>query len=76
MVKLRSDQRHPCFTTSDPDPTTSFTVFKPGDRIAQACIVDVPQVKFMEVDELGATVRGANGFGSTGQGPHGQEAPR
>jgi len=37
-----------------------------GDRIAQAMIVDAPHVKFVEVDELSDTKRGAGGFGSTG----------
>ena len=39
---------------------------KPGDRIAQACIIPVPMVAFEEVDELPTTERGAAGFGSTG----------
>lgn len=37
-----------------------------GDRIAQAMIVDVPQVCFVEVDELSETKRGEGGFGHTG----------
>lgn len=37
-----------------------------GDRIAQAMILPVQQVKFMEVDELSVTERGIDGFGSTG----------
>jgi dUTP pyrophosphatase len=40
---------------------------KPGDRIAQAMIVPVPKVEFVEVEELGETERGAGGFGSTGK---------
>jgi dUTP pyrophosphatase len=39
---------------------------KDGDRIAQAMLVPVPRVTFCEVDELSETVRGAGGFGSTG----------
>lgn len=38
-----------------------------GDRIAQACLVKVPRVEFVEVDDLTDTQRGAGGFGSTGQ---------
>lgn len=38
----------------------------PGDRIAQGMIIDAHQVKFVEVDELSDTKRGAGGFGSTG----------
>ena len=37
-----------------------------GDRIAQAKLTKVEQVKFMVVDELSETARGANGGGSTG----------
>ncbi len=38
-----------------------------GDRIAQAMILPVQQVSFLEVDELSNTERGAGGFGSTGK---------
>lgn len=38
----------------------------PGDRIAQALILPVEQVEFIEVDDLSDTDRGAKGFGSTG----------
>lgn len=38
----------------------------PGDRIAQAMLVQVPQVQLIEVKKLGDTARGAGGFGSTG----------
>lgn len=40
---------------------------KHGDRIAQAALVAMPRVSFVEVDELTPTERGANGFGSTGE---------
>lgn len=39
---------------------------KAGDRIAQLVIVPVPFVEIEEVEELGKTVRGSGGFGSTG----------
>lgn len=39
-----------------------------GDRIAQAKLVQCPQVAFEEVSELGVTERGTGGFGSTGVG--------
>lgn len=39
-----------------------------GDRIAQALLVEIPAVAFMEVDQLGETSRGGSGFGSTGNG--------
>jgi dUTP pyrophosphatase len=37
-----------------------------GDRIAQLVVQRVEQVRFVEVGELPWSVRGANGFGSTG----------
>ncbi|HRF56597.1 MAG TPA: dUTP diphosphatase [Campylobacterales bacterium] len=38
-----------------------------GDRIAQAVIKEVLQADFCVVEELDETVRGSNGFGSTGK---------
>jgi dUTP pyrophosphatase len=40
--------------------------FVAGDRIAQVAFVEVGQKEPEEVDELPTTVRGAGGFGSTG----------
>lgn len=37
-----------------------------GDRIAQAMLLPIPMVRFVEVDELSDSERGAGGFGSTG----------
>ena len=37
-----------------------------GSRIAQGTIIQVPDVQFMEAQDLDATVRGVGGFGSTG----------
>ena len=37
-----------------------------GDRIAQAMIVPVPVVRWVEDESLSETERGAGGFGSTG----------
>lgn len=37
-----------------------------GDRIAQAMLVPVERVSFVEVDELSDTARGTGGLGSTG----------
>ena len=36
------------------------------DRIAQAVLVECPQVQIVEVNELSDTTRGVGGFGSTG----------
>lgn len=37
-----------------------------GDRIAQLVVAPVTHAAMAEVEEIGATVRGAGGFGSTG----------
>lgn len=52
MVKLTADGR-------------AFNVMQ-GDRIAQAMVLPVRQVEFVEVEELAESERGAGGFGSTG----------
>ena len=44
----------------------SFTITK-GMRISQLAIRPVPEVEFIEVDELSDTERGEGGFGSTGK---------
>jgi dUTP pyrophosphatase len=41
-------------------------LIKHGDRIAQMVICPVLRPTIIEVDDLGETDRGANGFGSTG----------
>lgn len=41
-------------------------VLRRGDRIAQLVVQRVAQAKFVEVDELPETARGAGGHGSTG----------
>lgn len=41
-------------------------VISPKDRIAQAMIIPVVQVEFLEMSDLSETVRGTGGFGSTG----------
>ncbi|GAA3660847.1 dUTP diphosphatase [Microbacterium marinilacus] len=47
---------------------------QPGDRIAQLILMPVPRARFLPVDELPDSARGAGGFGSTGyQAP--QEPP-
>lgn len=37
-----------------------------GDRVAQLIIMPYPQIKLLEAEELSATERSENGFGSTG----------
>ena len=38
-----------------------------GDRIMQLVIVPIPEVEYIEVEELTPTERGAGGYGSTGK---------
>lgn len=40
--------------------------YQPGHRIAQLIIIPIPEMDFIEVDELGKTSRAEGGFGSTG----------
>jgi len=40
--------------------------YKVGDRVAQIHIVRSPKINFVEVEELDATARGENGYGSSG----------
>lgn len=65
---IDSDYRGPvmaAITCDDRESEQPF-VINHGDRIAQGCIVYMPQVTFEIVDELDPTDRGAGGFGSTG----------
>ena len=41
---------------------------EPGDRIAQLIVVPIVQAKFVPVETLPGSARGAGGFGSTGYG--------
>lgn len=47
------------------DPTEPV-VLRRGDRIAQLVIQQVEQARFVEVDRLPGSLRGAGGYGSTG----------
>jgi dUTP pyrophosphatase len=47
------------------DPHTPYEVRR-GDRIAQLVIQRVEEASFTEVDDLGDSLRGTAGFGSTG----------
>ncbi len=58
LVKLSMDDEF-C------DPETELYI-RPGDRIAQAMLVQVPRCEFEVVEQLTITERGAGGFGSTG----------
>jgi dUTP pyrophosphatase len=43
-----------------------FEALQPGNRIAQAMIIQLPEILMQEVEELPDTIRGTGGFGSTG----------
>ncbi len=49
------------------DATQSHSI-EPGDRIAQLIVVPIVQAKFVPVETLPGSARGAGGFGSTGYG--------
>lgn len=42
-------------------------IYEVGDRICQLVIKPVPEVEYVETDELSETSRGNGGFGSTGR---------
>ena len=48
-------------------PAVCIVPYLPGDRIGQLVIVPIPEVEFVEVEELSETERGAGGYGSTGR---------
>lgn len=47
--------------------TQCIVPYWPGDRIGQLVIVPIPEVEYVEVEELSETERGAGGYGSTGK---------
>ena len=53
----------PGFTSAQDD---VMVALKPGSRVAQAMILQLPAVVLQEVSELPETDRGVGGFGSTG----------
>lgn len=48
-------------------PMPCIAPYLPGDRIGQLVIVPIPEVEYVEVEELSETERGAGGYGSTGK---------
>ncbi|WP_308464725.1 dUTP diphosphatase [Rathayibacter soli] len=52
-------------TLLNTDQTEPYAV-EVGDRIAQIVVMPVSRARFLPVDELPDSARGANGFGSTG----------
>lgn len=49
------------------DPLDARRYVTHGDRMAQMILLPVPRLESVEVADLGATSRGAGGFGSTGK---------
>jgi len=49
-----------------PNSTTSPKIFNVGDRVVQLIILPLPQIIPVEVTELSDTVRGTQGWGSSG----------
>ena len=41
-------------------------LYEVGERIAQLIVMPIPQVEFVEVDDLGESERGTGGYGSSG----------
>lgn len=48
-------------------PMQCIVPYLPGDRIGQLLIVPIPEVEFVETEELSETERGSGGYGSTGR---------
>jgi dUTP pyrophosphatase len=63
---IDSDYRGELMIKLTNDNTTSGQFIAAGSAIAQGMIVPVPNVTFSVVKELATTLRGENGFGSTG----------
>ena len=53
--------------SADDNDDTSPLRINPGDRVAQASMIESPRVTFHVVEQLSITERGAGGFGSTGE---------
>lgn len=54
-------------TLLNTDPREAYAI-SPGDRIAQLIVMELPRVRFVEVERLPGSERGEGGFGSTGYG--------
>lgn len=63
---IDSDYRGPLRVKLTRDDGCALVV-RQFDRVAQAMLVRVPAVEFVEVDELSKTVRGDGAYGSTGR---------
>lgn len=48
------------------NPRTIGSYIKPGERVAQAILMKLPDTEWVEATELPESIRGDGGFGSTG----------
>lgn len=62
---IDSDYRGEVKVKLQNDSNSAFRV-NVGDRIAQAMLVEIPNLHIMELKEVSSTERGTGGFGSTG----------
>ena len=62
---IDADYRGICMVALHNDSSQPRTI-TPQERIAQLVILPFLQAEFLEAEQLGETVRGAGGFGSTG----------
>ena len=71
LYKIQTiDNKLHALITGDQDAILTYNTaieIKRGDKIAQLVIQKIPDVQLVEADELNDTVRGADGFGSTGK---------
>lgn len=54
------------FSSTTHTPASMRNLLKVGDRVAQCILEKIPDVDWVEVEELPESVRGEGGFGSTG----------
>lgn len=64
---IDSDYRGEIKVAMTLDMTDGYVRIAPGDRIAQGIIMPVEKTNFIVENELSETVRGTNGFGSSGK---------
>lgn len=64
---IDSDYRGEIKVAMTLDMPDGYVGIKSGDRIAQGIIMPIEKAEFEIVDELSKTVRGTNGFGSSGK---------
>lgn len=62
---IDSDYRGEIMAVMKATTDTVPAVYKPGERFCQLVIVPVPDAEIVEAEELSATERGDNGYGST-----------